>query len=252
MCGIFGFAGRTKENGWTETFDILNALFLASECRGKDASGFIAMTEPYANSLNFNMVTDKQAIRASEFAEQSQAWQSLRHRRCSMLLGHVRLATHGGPAIENLHPFYGLGLHGRGLNLVANGIVLDHRAVAERYGLKLRGENDCEVLIRLMETFPDPKRGLDACLTRVDGSLAIAVLDEKRYCIWLACVEGRPLWLARRRGDRNRWFFASTKEILIDAFSRVLGKVSLEDFDCLFPVAENSVHCLFRGGQLWA
>ena len=45
MCGIIGFVGEVPEGKWIETYDILNALFLAAEPRGIDATGFVAMCQ---------------------------------------------------------------------------------------------------------------------------------------------------------------------------------------------------------------
>ena len=53
MCGIFGYTGFARENRWGQTHRLLEALLLASEHRGQDATGFAALTEPFiTQSIN--------------------------------------------------------------------------------------------------------------------------------------------------------------------------------------------------------
>ena len=207
MCGIVGFAGDVPEGKWRETYDVLNAMILASEHRGTDATGFVALTSPFKNQLDQNVVTDKQPMRASLFVEENQAWRSLYHRRCSLVLAHVRWETHGtSENSENLHPHEGTS----GLFLVHNGIVVDHVNAAERYGLDLRGDCDSEILIRELERYENPVHGLNACLDHFTGSMAIAVFDHRKECLWLARNASRPLWVGKLKGD-TRWWVASTR-----------------------------------------
>ena len=51
MCAIAGYIGHVAEGLWGERFRLLESLLLAAEDFGKDASGFVAETEPYKNSL---------------------------------------------------------------------------------------------------------------------------------------------------------------------------------------------------------
>jgi glucosamine 6-phosphate synthetase-like amidotransferase/phosphosugar isomerase protein len=249
MCGIIGFVGEVPEGKWIETYDILNALFLAAEPRGLDATGFVAMTSPLKTPMNEDLVTDKQPIRASEFIEKNRAWRSLRHRRCSLLLGHLRWGTHGSSVDpKNLHPH----VHeDGGLYLVHNGVIADHRATARKHGLELLSECDSEVLIRLLEQYQNPHDGLKACLQKVSGSMSVVVFDYERECLWLARNSGRPLWIAKLKGGR-RWWIASTKKILLSAFETVLGTQSVMDFEILIPMATCSVHVLSAAGYVLA
>jgi glucosamine 6-phosphate synthetase-like amidotransferase/phosphosugar isomerase protein len=249
MCGIIGFVGEVPEGKWLETYDILNALFLAAEHRGTHATGYVAMTSPFKTPMNEDIVTDKQPIRASEFIEENRAWRSLRHRRCSLLLGHVRWETHGSSQnSKNLHPH----VHeDGGLHLVHNGVIADHQATARKHGLELYSECDSEVLIRLLEQYKNPHDGLHACLGKVTGSMSIAVFDYERECLWLARNSGRPLWIAKLKGDRRYWI-ASTRRILLAAFETVLGQQSVTDFEILIPMATGSVHVLSAAGYVLA
>ena len=97
MCGILGFAGHVQEGRWGETHRILEAMFLASEHRGRDATGFCALSSPYKNQCRSKIIVEKQAEPVNRFIRQNCKWRALRHQRCSMLIGHVRMATHGDP-----------------------------------------------------------------------------------------------------------------------------------------------------------
>jgi glucosamine 6-phosphate synthetase-like amidotransferase/phosphosugar isomerase protein len=215
---------------------LLKALFSASEHRGKDATGFVARTSRL-DTPGGETVTSKEPLTASRFVETSAAFRRLAHRRCSSFCGHVRAATHGPPDHnENNHPFAS---EDNTLFLVHNGVVGNHDEVADKYNLTLTTGCDSEVLLRLVESYPHRARGLAECLREIKGSMAVAVYDEYRDCVWLCRNGGRPLWLARLRGDR-RWFFASTDRILFDSFKAVLGPASVKTLEYLAPIPENT------------
>lgn len=238
MCGILGFAGNVPECKWNETHDILTAMFLESETRGRDATGFVARTEPYKNPLNSDVVLSKQAIPASKFVMDS-SWRALRHKRCNMVMGHVRWATHGSPADNfNNHPLVG---HG-GLYLVHNGVLTGHEATAERLGLELSTECDSETILRITEDGQHPSMGLNNALGELKGSMAAVVYDSDSDWLYFARNSGRPLWLLKMM-DCHAWWFASTREILLAAFESVLGNISGR-IELLMPLASGHVHAL--------
>lgn len=249
MCGILGFAGYVPEGQWTETHDILNALFLEAEGRGRDASGFVAATSAYKNSRSSELVLDKGPIRARQFVEESGPWRGLRHRRCSMVLGHVRWATHGSPE-DNRHNHPLVGRHGE-TYLTHNGILTDHRDDAERLGLDLEGDCDSEAILRVVEAAENPVQGLKLALRELRGTMATVVYDAKTDWLYLARNGDRPLWMMRLRRDK-RWFFASTREILLAALQMVLGEKAISRIETLVPLATNHVYALSAGGTLAA
>ena len=125
MCGIVGMAGPTRENKWAETHRILTHLLLAAEVRGKDAVGYVARPESLEGASQRSYIVRKEPLPPSKFIETRQ-WQLLRRRRCSLVLAHIRMATHGSPekAINN-HP------HVSGhLALMHNGVLSNHRDLA--------------------------------------------------------------------------------------------------------------------------
>ncbi|QNN21763.1 hypothetical protein HED60_05580 [Planctomycetales bacterium ZRK34] len=243
MCGIIGYVGEPSEGQWEQTHQLLESLFLLSEKRGRHATGFVATTSPYKFPINMNIISDKQAHPASQFIKDSGPWRGLRHRRCSMVLGHVRYATHGSPAEDhNNHPHEGAS----GLWLVHNGVLIGHETTARQYRLLLQSDCDSEVILRLVETTKHPADGLRRALQIVHGSMAVAMLDVKRQLLWLARNDGRPLWVAKMG---RRWFIASEREILINATHQTSGNSYWDDIDILVPLASGHIHALSPLGR---
>ena len=243
MCGIVGMIGPTKEDRWSETYRILSHLLVTAEIRGRDATGFVARTSSFENRGRSKTITAKQAIPATKFVETHSTWHFLRHRRCSMVLGHVRLATHGSPANpRNNHP------HVAGhLSLVHNGILPSHIELVDRYCLRTESECDSEVLLRIVERSKTVPIGLSLCLLERPG--AIAVYDEKHDCLWLAHDDSRPLWVCRMQNDR-RLFIGSTSGILMEGIQAALQRPVA--FEMLMPLATDHVFCLTKNGTCGA
>lgn len=245
MCGIIGFSGYVKEGQWQETYEMLNALFVECEHRGRHATGFVASTEPYKNPNQVNIVSDKEPIRATDFIDSNRMWRSLRQRRCSTIMGHVRFATPGCPSINsNNHPF-----QSDELFLIHNGVIRDHHHVAHQNRLKLNTQCDSELLLRIAEQYMDPVDGLKNCLDICRGSMAIVAFDSELKVTYMTRNSGRPLWVMKLQND-SRWFYASTESILLDAKNASLGTERL--IELLIPLATDVVYELRPHGQLMA
>ena len=244
MCGIVGMIGQSKDDRWKETHRILSHLLLAAEIRGTHATGFAARTESQEGTGQRRTIIGKEAVQASEFVAKNPIWKALKHRRCSAVVGHVRLATHGSPSDpRNNHPF----VSPTGLALVHNGILAGHQELVDRYCLRVESQCDSEVLLRIIERSKTVPIGLSLCLMERPG--AIVVFDEHRDVCWMAHDDSRPLWVCRMKNDR-RLFFGSTSGILLEGIQNAL-QTSLA-FDLLLPLAPNHIFCATSSGTIGA
>ena len=116
-------------------------------------------------------------------------------------IGHTRWATHGRPSEANAHPHVDCT---GDLALVHNGIIENHRELGDELvstGHDLRSQTDTEVLAHLVETalagglsLTDAVR---ACLKRIDGSFAVAVVHAGDPDLVVAARRSSPLIAGR-------------------------------------------------------
>ena len=247
MCGIAGYIGQSREGKWGETYSILRELYVAMEHRGKDATGFVALTEPLDNPERQSVVMDKEPLTASKFIKSNAEWNSLARHRCSIILQHVRAATHGSPTDrKNNHPFRS---DSGTLYLVHNGIVSNDADLLDQFLLRRRSDCDSEVLLQIIENAKTPVEGLSTCLREVKGSMALAVYDSLNEVVYLVSNGGRPLWFCRLRDGRA--FFASTAAILLTALDKVLGR-DRQWLGTIYPLAPGYVHAATPTGKFVA
>lgn len=251
MCGIIGYlGGETREGDWQGTHSLLSELLVQAVSRGRDATGFAALAAPLDHPFNQKIVTAKEPLPAGEFIAHNPFWRQLRHRRCISVIGHVRAATHGEPSDNrNNHPFYGK-VGNSSFALVHNGIITNAREVADRFSFPMESECDSEVAKGLIEATGSFPEGLYRCLTELEGSMALAVMDYRTGTLWLARDAQRPLWVCRL-ADKRRIIIASTAEIICRAVEKKLGKFA-DMVESLHPLAAGYVHALTIDGRLIA
>ena len=247
MCGIIGIVGRVPSGMWGQTYSLARELFLAAEHRGRDATGFVAITDRVAKASESNIVIAKQPVSATEFICRDAEFKRIENRRCAAFIGHVRLATHGSASDNrNNHPHVG-----RRYSLVHNGVVSNFLELVDRHSLRVRSHCDSEALLRMIEDSAHPTLGLRTCLREVRGSMAVALFDSKERLIWVARNAGRPLWLARLNND-PRVLFASTAEIIITAMRRSLGGKAERQIALLLPVPADAPIAICFSGRIVA
>jgi len=246
MCGIIGIIGSTREGEWGQTHRLLTELLVQSIGRGRDATGFAAVAQPYGNELRRQLITDKSPVPADEFTSTNPFWRALRHQRCAAVLGHVRAATSGSPShVPNNHPHL---LFGRRMALVHNGWINNVSAMVNRFSLHLRTECDSEVAARLIEDAGGLPIGLYRCLAELNGAMALVVLDSSTGTFWAATDGNRPLWVARL-SDGRRTVLASTPEII----ERAIHKTFRQPYGVvrdIFPIAPGYVHAISVDGRV--
>ena len=196
MCGIVGYVG--SQNAAPILIEGLSRL----EYRGYDSAGIAVLTSRGAQVFRkVGRVRDLEA--------------SLPRRLTGRIgIGHTRWATHGPATEDNAHPQ--TSQDGR-ISVVHNGIIDNAAALRERLddrGVKFTSDTDTEVIAHLVAlSEADTLEGavLEA-LSRITGTYAIAVLDERHPDRLVVARNGSPLILGV--GD-HEMFVASDLAALV-------------------------------------
>jgi glucosamine--fructose-6-phosphate aminotransferase (isomerizing) len=196
MCGIVGYIGN--QNAAPILIEGLSRL----EYRGYDSAGIAILGS--RGSQVFRRVGRVRELEAS-----------LPKRLAGKVgIGHTRWATHGPATEENAHPQ--TSEDGR-ISVVHNGIIDNAATLRERLdakGVKFTSETDTEVIAHLVaRSEADTLEGavLDM-LSRITGTYAIAVLDERHPDRLVVARNGSPLILGV--GD-HEMFVASDLAALV-------------------------------------
>jgi glutamine---fructose-6-phosphate transaminase (isomerizing) len=179
MCGIVGYIG--SQNAAPVLIEGLSRL----EYRGYDSAG-IAVLGPRGTQVfrKVGRVRDLDATLPKRLAGRAG-------------IGHTRWATHGPATEDNAHPQNSE--DGR-ISVVHNGIIDNAAALRERLdarGVKFTSETDTEVIAHLVarsEAATLEEAVLEA-LSRITGTYAIAVLDERHPDRIVVARNGSPLIL---------------------------------------------------------
>jgi glucosamine--fructose-6-phosphate aminotransferase (isomerizing) len=196
MCGIVGYIG--SQNAAPILIEGLSRL----EYRGYDSAGIAILGTRGAQVFRkVGRVRDLDATLPKRLAGRAG-------------IGHTRWATHGPATEDNAHPQ--TSADGR-ISVVHNGIIDNAAALRERLdarGVKFSSETDTEViahLIALSEAATLEEAVLEA-LSRITGTYAIAVLDERHPDRIVIARNGSPLILGV--GD-HEMFVASDLAALV-------------------------------------
>jgi glutamine---fructose-6-phosphate transaminase (isomerizing) len=196
MCGIVGYIGN--QNAAPLLIEGLSRL----EYRGYDSAGIAVLGGRGAQVFrSVGRVRDLEAALPRRLAGKAG-------------IGHTRWATHGPATEDNAHPQTS---EDRRISVVHNGIIDNAAALRERLdarGVKLTSETDTEVIAHLVarsEASTLEGAVLDT-LSRITGTYAIAVLDERHPDRIVVARNGSPLILGV--GDREM-FVASDLAALV-------------------------------------
>ena len=233
MCGIFGVI--CTSDGHLDR-DLARALAISllrqSETRGREAAGIAVHDGEQIQVL-------KQGGSVTDFLANPKLHQLLDRAlarfepgKTIAITGHSRLATNGTQSnVDNNQPVIS-----HGAVALHNGIVVNDRALAERYPIIApQGELDSEVLAGLLRTKLDASRDLVAAtratFAEIEGSASIAMLFDNLDVMLLATNTGSLFQLTTDTG--NTLAFASERFILQRVLedkeiSRKLGDCRLE------------------------
>jgi glucosamine--fructose-6-phosphate aminotransferase (isomerizing) len=219
MCGIVGYLGPR------DTKEVLLSSLKRLEYRGYDSAGVALFVNGSVQVFRKQgKVKDLEPILLSLPVSGR------------LGIGHTRWATHGKPSDRNAHP------HRAGsIVLVHNGIIENHAILRKeliRRGRKLLSDTDTEIIAHLIdeaknEGCSELLRAVAKALKKIEGTYAIAVLDETQPELLVGARLGSPLVLGVGEGE---FFLASDTPAILPYTRKV---VFLEDGD-LVEIRRNS------------
>lgn len=200
MCGIFGIV--LKKNSEIGSEKLLRSLFIASESRGKEASGIFIERDETVDIF-------KSADKATKFVE-DKMYQKLVGTSWCLAVGHSRLATNGsiGDNRNNQPVLRGdwFGVH--------NGIITNEDDLWKMIGEKPELTLDTEVLMALLQSLMK-KYGLVKSIRKafslLEGEATVALRNSSNRVLILATNTGSLYfsWL-----NDGSLIFASERYIL--------------------------------------
>ena len=196
MCGIVGYVGGR------DAVPVLIEGLSRLEYRGYDSAG-IAIGGPRGTQV-FRRVGRVRDLEAS-----------LPRRLAGRIgIGHTRWATHGPATEANAHPQSSE--DGR-ISVVHNGIIDNAAALRDRLaaqGVSFTSETDTEIIAHLVARSPAGtlEEAVLEALSRITGTYAILVMDERHPDRLVAARNGSPLILGV--GDREM-FVASDLSAIV-------------------------------------
>ena len=207
MCGIFGFAktsGRQSDNQMRILRDVFTELTDESSIRGTDSTGFSIIDSD--NRYTYKTLLDSSSLVDIDDFEVNVL--SRITRDTTIVMGHVRLATHGVVKVTNAHPFTVGDVVG-----VHNGVIYNYNQVANSMG-KGVPEVDSQVLFQSLN-----RNKMHEAFENIEGDFALTWVKDSNRKIHLARESGRPMVVAYWKKARVL-FWASTKEIMREAMLR--------------------------------
>jgi hypothetical protein len=204
MCGIFGVIDFERK---LDKLPILSDLLLISSRRGSDASG-VSIFGDLGNDILL-----KQPVKASALLNSKSFKEKIEPRVADSLIvmGQTRLATNGSPQIPtNNQP-----IRVKNSQLVHNGIVVNSRELAAKYGL-VEDMSDSRVLAAIIEIESGKSGDIYKAIQKVSGMLAgtinliVVTKKNKQYVVNLVTNNGSLYW-AEYKGS---YIVASEKHFL--------------------------------------
>lgn len=179
MCGIIGVVG--KEGAASVLLEGLKRL----EYRGYDSAGIATLDASHRI----------QRRRAEGKIAQLDGALAASPLSGATGIGHTRWATHGIPSEANAHPHMT-----EAVALVHNGIIENYQALREELtaaGCVFTSETDTEVMPHLITLLlkqgKKPQEAVAACLKRLEGAYALAIMFAGRPDLLIGARKGSPL-----------------------------------------------------------
>ena len=186
MCGIVGFIGARP------AAPILFGALQRLEYRGYDSAGVATLADGRIERRR----AEGKLVNLGETLERFPI-------AGSTGIGHTRWATHGAPTEGNAHP------HGTArVSIVHNGIIENHaelRAELERDGQVFTTETDSETVAQMVDrnlkAGMTPRQAAHACLRRLQGAYALAMVFAGHGEMMIGARHGAPLAVGFGEGE---------------------------------------------------
>jgi glucosamine 6-phosphate synthetase-like amidotransferase/phosphosugar isomerase protein len=222
MCGLVGFIGESSNKELSQK--LTTELFVKTECRGFDASGFYCVSTFDKKEIYHH----KKPTKSSIFVNQEE-YKSLLDYDCNLGLFHCRAASVGvGAPIhnENNHPFVSYDCKKA---VMHNGLIekLEYENLKNYYEVETLC--DSEILLRILEQEDDIYKKLGFFFENTDESAYAAAYTENTDTdrnLYLFRNEQRPLYIIDLTQTLNQVYFFSTVEILMAALSNLGNPIS--------------------------
>jgi glucosamine 6-phosphate synthetase-like amidotransferase/phosphosugar isomerase protein len=217
MCGLLGFIGESSNHELSQK--LITSLFVKTESRGIDASGFYCMGGFDTNIIYHH----KKPIKSSIYVNQNE-YDELWKKNLNLGIFHCRAASIGIglPIInENNHPFVSSDLKKA---VIHNGLIEKNEYDLLKTYYEVETNCDSEIILRILEQNKEIYDKLSLFFENTPNSaFAVAYTDNEidQRNIYLFRNELRPLYIVDFTEELNQVFFFSTAEILLSSFADI-------------------------------
>ncbi len=222
MCGIFGLAIKKDSPIKLKSHKITKDLFVFSESRGKEASGFAYLNE---NNINYFKAPYSAKLLIKNQIFKSHISNLSQERNDFIAIGHSRLVTNGYEQNNlNNQPIIK-----KDTCLVHNGIVTNHKKLWKNIiHSKKESDLDSEVIPSILNEILHENISLKSSYKRlfksIYGMSSIAVIHKNYNNLILATNNGSLYYVSDKKNES--FLFASESLIL----KKLIKKQSLEFF----------------------
>ncbi len=199
MCGIFGYFDLKGPQ-------IFYDLGKYSETRGKEASGYMCITDATYKVKKFPLPFSSNIVKSNIFENNNEN---------KTYIGHTRLKTHGDEKLErNNQP-----VSSRDTVIVHNGIIVNHRDIQESFNFSTDTELDSEVIPLLINHYLSKNNLLDSLklsIEQLSGEVSISGTHIQSEMYFLYTNTGSIYYLT----ENNKIIFFSSEEWITKEIKR--------------------------------